>query len=259
MKEAIEEIIKEAGKIMLEARYKNISADEKEGCANFVTEYDVKVQNFLEEKFKELIPSASFLAEESGEDENKVGEGLTFIIDPIDGTTNFLYNMSQSAISVALAKDGEVILGAILNPYTDEYFSAEKGKGAYLNGERICVSEAENEKALAIIGTAPYYKEAIGEKTVELFKELYFNFGDIRRSGSAAIDLCNIAKGSASLFVEYVLSPWDYAAGALIVSEAGGVISDFSGKALDEFSKSTVIAASKKAYSAAMAICKKIY
>ena len=259
MEKQIEAIIKEAGKIMLSARYENMMVDEKEGNANFVTEYDVKVQNFLEEKFLKLIPSASFLAEEGGEDENKVGEGYTFIIDPIDGTTNFLYNMSRSAISVAIAKDGEVIFGAIFNPYTDEYFHAKKGEGAYLNGKKIHVSEAENEKALAIIGTAPYYKETIGEKTVELFKELYFNFGDVRRSGSAAIDFCDIARGSASVFFEYVLSPWDYAAGALIVKEAGGVVSDFSGNALEKFEKSTVVAGSKKGYPAIIEICSKIY
>ena len=174
MENKIEAIIKEAGKIMLSARYKNMSVDEKEGVANFVTEYDVKVQKFLKEKFTELIPDASFLAEEGGEDENKVGDGYTFIIDPIDGTTNFLYNMNYSSISVALAKDKEVFFGAVFNPYTDEYFYAKKGEGAYLNGKRIYVSEAENKDALAIFGTAPYYKEALGDKlSGNIMKEIY--------------------------------------------------------------------------------------
>ena len=259
MEKKIEAIIKEAGKIMIEARNKNISAEEKEGAANFVTEYDLRVQKFLEKEFLKLIPSASFLAEEDGKDENKVGEGYTFIIDPIDGTSNFLYNMNLSAISVALAKDGKVMFGAVYIPYTDEYFSAKRGEGAYLNGKKISVIEKANEKTLALFGTAPYYKEECGEKTVALFKELYYSFGDVRRLGSAAVDLCYLAKGSASVFFEYVLSPWDYAAGGLIVEEAGGIVTDFSGEKLDKYKRSTVIAASKRAYAKALSICKKIY
>ena len=259
MEKKIEAIIKEAGKIMIEGRNKNISAEEKEGAANFVTEYDLRVQKFLEKEFLKLIPSASFLAEEDGKDENKVGEGYTFIIDPIDGTSNFLYNMNLSAISVALAKDGKVMFGAVYIPYTDEYFSAKRGEGAYLNGKKISVIEKANEKTLALFGTAPYYKEECGEKTVALFKELYYSFGDVRRLGSAAVDLCYLAKGSASVFFEYVLSPWDYAAGGLIVEEAGGIVTDFSGEKLDKYKRSTVIAASKNAYDTALSICKKIY
>ena len=256
----IEEIIKEAGKIMLSARYKNMNVDEKTGCANFVTEYDVLVQKFLEEKFLELIPEAKFLAEEEGEDENKVGDGLTFIIDPIDGTSNFMYNMNLSAISVAIAKDKKTVFAAIYNPYADEYFTAKRGEGAYLNGGKISVSSVKASSSLALIGTAAYYKDSIGDKTVKMFEKVFYSFGDIRRCGSAAIDLCNIAKGSASAFFEYVLSPWDYAAGALIVTEAGGYITDFKGESLlDRYEKSTVLAANAVVFDEAKEIVEKIY
>lgn len=253
MKEQIEKVIKEAGKIMLSAKNKDFKVSEKQGTANYVTEFDVKVQRFLEEELLKILPGATFLAEEEGEDKNKVGEGYTFIIDPIDGTANFTYGVNISVISVALAKDQKTVLGVVYNPYTDEYFFAEEGKGAYLNGKEIKVSKTGAKDALVCIGTAPYYKETLGEKTAELFADLLFNFGDVRRLGSAAMDLCNVARGAFGAFFEFNLSPWDYAAGALIVKEAGGIVTDFSGKELITYEKSSVLAASKEVYEKALA------
>lgn len=247
MKDKIENVIKEAGKIMLRARDKDFLVEEK-GTANFVTEYDIKVQRFLESEFIKIIPDASFLAEEEGEDKNGVGDGYTFIIDPIDGTSNFTFGVNMSVISVALTKDKETVFGAVYNPYTDEYFHAEKGKGAYLNGKAIKVSSAKPKDALVALGTAPYYKKTVGKEVKRLFTALLENFGDLRRSGTAAMDLCNVARGSFVAFFEPLLSPWDYAAGALIVKEAGGVITDFSGNELDSFKKSSVLATSDKVY-----------
>ncbi len=239
---------------MLSAKYESFKVSEKQGTANYVTEFDVKVQRFLEAELSKIIPEAAFLAEEEGEDENKVGDGYTFIIDPIDGTANFTFGVNASVISVALAKDKKTVFGAVYNPYTDEYFYAEEGKGAYLNGEAIKVSKIPAKDALVGMGTAPYYRETLGKDTVSLFADLFFNFGDIRRIGSAAFDLCNVARGSFGAFVEPILSPWDYAAGTLIVKEAGGIVTDFSGKEMTSFEKSSVLAASKEVYEKILAI-----
>ena len=126
----VEKIIKDASKIMMEGAKKLQSAGIKtKGEANnFVTEYDVAVQHFLEEKLSVIFPGVMYLAEEDGESGNKLSDELTFIIDPIDGTANFMYNVRHSAISVGLFKDNKPIFGAVYNPYSDEYFSAVKGE-----------------------------------------------------------------------------------------------------------------------------------
>ncbi len=256
MKEKIEKIIKKAGEIMISANSKDFYVSEEKGKGNFVTEFDVKVQRFLEEELKKLFPEASFLAEEDGEDKNEVGEGLTFIIDPIDGTANFAFGANLSTISLALAKDGRVIMGAVYNPYTGEYFFAEEGKGATLNGETICVSPLEAAHGIAAFGTAPYYKESLGDETIALFSKVYSAFGDIRRLGTAALDLCNVARGVYSAFFEQSLYPWDYAAAMLIVKEAGGIVSDFSGNEITHFKRTSVLASSKEAYATAISLTK---
>ena len=230
----IEAIIKEASEIMMEGarKIKDAGIRTKGEANNFVTEYDVAVQRFLEEKLAALIPGVMFLAEEEGESGNILTDALTFIIDPIDGTANFMYNVRHSAISVGLFKDKKPIFGAVYNPYSDEYFSAVKGEGAYLNGERISVSERTDGAAIIAVGTAPYYRDTLGRKTSDLIYSLIMKFGDVRRMGAASLDLCYVAAGRVDGFCEPVLSPWDFAAGALIVEEAGGRISDFNGNEL---------------------------
>ncbi|MGI6255669.1 MAG: inositol monophosphatase family protein [Acutalibacter sp.] len=193
----------------------------KEGHANFVTEADVASQKFLMEKLSALLPQAHFFAEE--QEENVMAPGYNWVIDPIDGTTNFIRAYRPSAISVGLVEDGEGILGLVLDLSCGDLFSAVKGKGAFCNGEPIHAAETPVENALIAFGTSPYYRELMGPSFAVL-QELFSQCGDLRRSGSAAVDLCSVACGRCDGFFELQLSPWDYAAGSVILREAGAVI-----------------------------------
>lgn len=231
---AEEELLKEiinavraCGAIILNADRKKSGIDEKAGHANFVTIYDKKVQSKLQEKLLTILPGAVFVGEE--EDVHaSVDNGYAFIVDPIDGTTNFIKDYHASAISVGLTKDGKRYMGVVYNPYLDEMFTAVKGQGAFLNGKPIHVSNQPLENGVVIFGTATYYEE-FAKATFDMAYEYYCKALDVRRSGSSALDLCNIAAGRAELFFELRLCPWDYAAGSLIVEEAGGVVTRIEG------------------------------
>ena len=152
-------------------------------------------------------------------------------MDPIDGTTNFVRDLRQSAISVALAKDGVIEYGVVLDPYKAELFSARRGGGAFLNGSLIHVSDRPLSQGVFGMGTAIYRREYLAP-TMRLTEQLFRRSCDFRRMGAAALDLCNVACGRTELFFEYSLCPWDYAAGSLLVTEAGGVISTLDGQPL---------------------------
>lgn len=221
------QIVKDCGQYILNADRSSIEVDSKAGSANFVTEYDKKVQDLLEEKLKKIVPDAKFVGEE--ETSNKVMDnGKYFVVDPIDGTTNFIKDYRVSCISVALIVNGDVQLGVVYNPYLDEMFWAQRGKGAYCNKRRIHVSEQPLSNGIVLFGTSPYYEE-LHEQSFRLAYEYFKQALDIRRSGSAALDLCSIAAGRAELYFELKLSPWDYAAGSLIVEEAGGIVTTVDG------------------------------
>lgn len=209
----IETIVRKCGDIMLNANRSGFRIDNKSGDANFVTEYDERVQAVLKEELAKAIPKAVFVGEE-GDEKSYSGEGLCFIVDPIDGTTNFIKDYHTSCISVGLVKDGKRYIGVVYNPYLDEMFTAQKGEGAFLNGQKIHVSEEPLSHGIVLVGTAPYYRE-LNDKTFELITQYFKASLDIRRSGSAAIDLCSIAAGRAELYFELKISPWDFAAGAL--------------------------------------------
>ncbi len=252
----ISPIIKKAGEIMLSATNVEI-AEIKQGDVNFVTYYDKKVQDFLIEELKKAYPNAYFIAEEKDNDVEALNHDLCFIIDPIDGTTNFIRDYKSSSISIGLFSKGEGIFGAILNPYLNELFVAEKGMGAYLNGKRICVSEKSFSEAVYAFGSSPYYKKELADKTFAVAKKLFLSCMDIRRSGSAALDFCNVASGRIDLFFECRLSPWDFAAGSVIVKEAGGIITDLGGNELDFSKPQSILCANKIAYSDALQLIKK--
>ena len=224
------EVIKECGQVILNADRSAMEIDSKAGPANFVTEYDKQVQDLLEEKLMKIVPEARFVGEEETAD-TASDKGKYFIVDPIDGTTNFIKDYHMSCISVALLEDGEVKTGIIYNPYLNEMFWAEKGQGAYCNDRRIRVSNQPLGNGIVLFGTSPYYKE-LHEKTFAMAFDYFKQALDVRRSGSAALDLCTIAAGRAELYFELKLSPWDYAAGSLIVEEAGGVITTVEGEKL---------------------------
>lgn len=257
MYEFIPDIMKEAAKIMLSAHDIDRSINVKSGDANFVTEYDVKVQDFLYSKLGELLPNAVIIGEESNENHmDAFNNGISIIIDPIDGTTNFIHNYRHSAISVGITDHGKGVYGAVYNPYQDIVYFAERGCGAYsLRGskvEKISVSNRALSDSLACFGTSPYYREELGEKTFTTAEWIFRHTRDIRRSGSAALDLAYVGAGAVDIFFEYRLSPWDFAAASVIIEEAGGVITRFDGKAVTLNEPSSILAGNPYTHAAVL-------
>lgn len=242
--EALFPIIREAGKIMLSAHdiESGDNVHDKFGTSNFVTYYDVKVQNFLMERISGIFPEAVFIAEEKDNDPALSMEKLCFIIDPIDGTTNFIHDYKTSCVSVGIVSGGKPVFGAVYDPYRGELFHAETGRGAYLNDQPIHVADHPLDHALVAFGSSPYYKDTLADKTFDMTKELFLTCADIRRSGSAALDIAFVACGRSDIFTELILSPWDYTAGSIIVTEAGGVMTDVTGKPLQYGNPSSILA-----------------
>jgi myo-inositol-1(or 4)-monophosphatase len=242
----IKKIIKEAGNIMLQAQNIESVTESKQGRANFVTKYDVEVQNFLYKHLSLLLPQADFLGEEDLQRKASDSE-YCFIIDPIDGTTNFIFDQKHSAISVALMHKNEIEIGIVYNPYSNEFFYAEKGKGVFLNEKPLKTGDLSLTEGVAGFGTSPYYSDKTDE-TFSIIKKLFENSLDIRRTGSAALDLSYVAAGRFVLFFELILSPWDFAAASLIVKEAGGVITTIDQKEITFNSPCSIVAAAPRAY-----------
>jgi len=228
--EQICDLVRSCGLFIKDIDRGHLHVDAKSGRADLVTQYDKQVQERLRTGLGEIMPEAHFVGEE-GSTQEYSPTGSFFIVDPIDGTTNFIKDYHLSSISVALVRDGAAELGVVYNPYTDEMFHAQRGQGAFCNGRRLHVSNEPLENAIVVFGTAPYHDE-LKEKSFKIAYDYFKKALDIRRSGSAALDLCSVAAGRAELFFELVLAPWDYAAGALIVEEAGGVASDMDGREL---------------------------
>ena len=223
-------IVRQAGEIILSAKDVASQTHEKTSAADLVTEYDLAVEHFLKEKLPPLVPGAIFFGEEEAENADP-SRGWAFIVDPIDGTTNFVRGLRQSAISVALAKDGAVEYGVVYDPFRNEVFSARRGGGAFRNGQPIHVSSRPLSEGVFGMGTAIYRREYL-EPTMRLTEQLFRRSCDFRRMGAAALDLCNVACGRTELFFEYSLCPWDYAAGSLLVTEAGGMACTLEGAPL---------------------------
>ena len=236
---------KEAAALILHAH--GILAERKSGRRDVVTEYDRRVQALLTERLAAALPGAKFFCEENDRHDDLGAEHL-FIIDPIDGTMNFVRGMHHSCISVAYTSRRERLCAAICNPYADELFTAVKGGGAFLNGRPIHVDPAALGETLVVCGTAPYESGSSAE-TFRLMRLAYDASLDIRREGSAALDLCSVAAGRAGLYFEMALSLWDYAAGALLVEEAGGLCTKLDGTALPfDGSRPSVFAGGPAAY-----------
>lgn len=212
----------------------------KEGKGNFVTEYDKKVQAFLLEKLGAILPDATFICEEE-ERHNALNDGTVLIIDPIDGTANFMRGYCVSAISVGVLENGAPAAGAIYDPYKDEMYWALKGFGAYCNEKRISASANSLENSITLFGPSPY-NPSLARRSFDIAFALFSAGIDIRRSGSAAQDLSHIANGSADIYFELQLQPWDFTAGAAIVTEAGGTVTDIDGRPLCFDRPSSVLA-----------------
>lgn len=236
----VEKAVREAGKIIIETDMNEILI-EKKGTKNFVTQVDLAVEKALSKSLKEIIPECSFLREESEGDTLNLNKP-TWIIDPVDGTTNFMRDYKWSAVSVALFVEGKPFIGVIYNPYFDETFSAQAGEGAYLNNKQIKVTTRSRfEECLIAFGTNPYDRTQ-AHRTFSIAEKVFVDCLEIRRGGAASIDLAYVACGRLDGFFEMELQPWDYAAGLLIIQEAGGKITNWENKALDYLKSSSIIA-----------------
>jgi len=218
------EIVREAAGLMMTDVFE---ISQKEGFSNIVTSSDVAVQEFLKKKLSLLLPNSGFLCEE--EDKHLLGKEYTWIIDPIDGTANYSRGIDQCAICVGLKHFDEMELSAVFLPRTNELFTARKGEGAFLNGKRIHVSNRPFQDAIMCTALAVYHKE-YAQTCSDIILDTFMQCNDIRRFGAAAPELCYLAMGRCELYFEYLLSPWDFAAASLILTEAGGVISNLQGQ-----------------------------
>ena len=239
------DVLRRAGQIMTSAHMKGEDGEDvtaKAGTANFVPIYDVAVQKFVLDEIHQRFPDAVFMSEEKENDTEVLQAPRCFILDPIDGTANFIHNYRHSCISLAMLENGKTVFGAIYNPYLDEMFCAVAGAGATLNGNPIPVSDCRVENGFATFGTAPYYKDTLAEPTFALASILFRTMSDVRRSGSAALDLAYIAVGRTDAFFELRLSPWDIAAGELLIREAGGIVTQLDGSPLTLTSPCSVFA-----------------
>ncbi len=214
------------------------------GPADYVTQVDTNIQNFLSEKLHELAPDIQFLGEEEG---LHAMSGDTFwILDPIDGTTNLIHDYQHSTISLGLYEKGEIVMGIVYDPFREEIFHAEKGKGSFRNGEPIHVAAAETlGDTIISIGTAPYQKE-LAHENFQKFERIFTKCQDIRRTGSAAMDLAYVACGRTGGFFEARLQPWDFAAGMLLISEAGGRVTRFDGSPVNPTEPGEILATNGK-------------
>lgn len=219
----------EAGARVMQSYFRGeFKISNKEGINNLVTEADHASEKAIFEVIRKDFPDHFILSEETGE--ICTDSSYKWIIDPIDGTVNFAHGLPLCCVSIAVEQDGEMILGAVYNPFLNEFFFAQKGYGATLNDKRLEVStETEVEKSCLVTGF-PYTYLDQPNGPLEVFSRLIRKGVPVRRLGSAAMDLCWVAAGRFDGFYEHKLQAWDSAAGALIVEEAGGTVSDFTGK-----------------------------
>ena len=198
---------------------------------DYVTNVDLAVQELLRERLAALAPDVQFM----GEEQDNTGLDWSrpcWILDPVDGTTNLIHNFRHSALSLALAEDGQILFGVVYNPYSGECFTARRGQGAFCNGSPIRVSSADRlEDSLLSVGTVPGRRE-LADTAFRQMRALYDTCQDVRRTGCASLDLCWVACGRLDGYVELSLQPWDYAAGRLLVEEAGGRVTAPDGSPL---------------------------
>ena len=239
--DATVEIATEAGNF-IHGRLKSIpmQAVEVKGMNNFVTEVDKAAEAMIISRLSTLVKDAGFIAEEGTN--STVGEHFNWIIDPLDGTTNFIHGSPPVAVSIALVEDNIPVVGVIYEIWLREAFYAWKGSSAWLNGKVIRVSDVPQLKDSLIAVGFPYHNQNQLQGFMKTLDYFFLNTHGVRRLGSAATDLAYVACGRYDGFYEYNLSPWDVAAGALIVKQAGGEVTDFSGNNNYIFGKEIVAA-----------------
>ena len=251
------EAAKIGGKILKE-NYGNLDilkAEEK-SHADFVTEVDKRseeaILNFLARHF----PEDAIVAEESGAHAGK--SAYRWYIDPLDGTKNYMHGFPVFSVSIGLARDDEIVAGVVYLPILNELFSAEKGKGAFLNGQRIHVSEVKDWNRVLLTTGFPHNNRDLLEIYLQSFRELFLRVSAVRRVGSAAADLAYLACGRFDGFWELRLNRYDFAAGILLVQEAGGIVSDVTG-GNTYFDTGNILAANPHIYEGMLETTKRIF
>jgi myo-inositol-1(or 4)-monophosphatase len=232
-------MLESSGKIL--RRHYGKARVSKKGRADLLTQADLESQDSALSMIRRAFPDHDYLAEEKGR--KLTGARRCWVIDPLDGTTNYAHGYPAFCTSIALLEDGKPLVAGVFDPSRDETFLAEAGRGARLNGRTLSVSATRRLGESLLITGFPYDRAERSHFYVELFRDLMTRCHDIRRSGSAALDMCWIAAGRADGFWELGLSPWDVAAGLLIVEEAGGRVTDFRGRpwaGLGDYGKQTL-------------------
>lgn len=241
-------LVRQAGAALRQARLEADAVRCKTGHQDLVTVWDKKTEQFLRQGILNEFPADAIVGEEFPAAGDASPETVWYI-DPIDGTTNFIRGYQPSAISVGLVKDGQGVMGLVLDLGTGELFTAVRGGGAFCNGNPLQGAQAPLENAVIVFGTAPYYRE-LADATFAAAKELFLCCGDLRRSGSAALDLCHVAAGQCDGFFEARLSPWDYAAASVILREAGCPLDTLPGQAFSYEKPQAILAGSPAVYPA---------
>ncbi len=222
------DLTKDIAKFLKEesARLKSSDILEK-GVHNLVTYVDKESERRIVDELRKILPEAGFIAEE--DDSLERSDIYNWVIDPLDGTTNYIHGLPVYSISIALMERNEVVLGVVMEVNLDECFYTWKGAPTFLNGKPVSVSATDKLDASLLATGFPYYNYSLLEPYLGLFKDLMEKTRGLRRLGSAAADLAYVACGRFEVFYEYGLQPWDVAAGVLLVKNAGGKVSDFNG------------------------------
>ncbi|MET3874916.1 inositol monophosphatase family protein [Chitinophaga sp. OAE865] len=224
-----------SGKILQQYFNGPFEVSSKSTVNDLVTEVDKKSETAIINIIRETYPDHFILSEEVGE--IKTDSSVKWIIDPIDGTVNYANGIPICCVSIGVEKDGEMVLGAVYNPFMNELFVAEKGQGATLNGKPIHVSTKADVSKSCLVTGFPYQWQDMPNNPLKVFERIIKEGIPLRRLGSAAIDLCWVACGRFDGFYEHHLQAWDSAAGYLIVEEAGGKVTDFSGNRFSPYQK----------------------
>ncbi len=227
VKQTLYEATNAAAAIMKEYANKNFTISNKEGINNLVTEVDHKCEDAIFSIIKKNFPNHNLLSEESGEFAHDSNH--KWIIDPLDGTVNYANRIPICCVSIGIEVNGEILMGAVYNPFINEFYFAEKDRGATLNDKSINVSSTDNVKHSCLATGFPYTYLDVENGPLEVFGKLIRKSIPVRRLGSAAMDLCWVAAGRFDGFYEHKLNAWDSAAGYLIVQEAGGKVTDMKG------------------------------
>ena len=233
------ETAKQAGSIIMQHFGKISSVDRKSTDIDLLTIADTESEAYILDRIKTTYPQHHIIAEESNL--TKGNSDYRWVIDPLDGTTNFVHNLPIFAVSMGLQYKEETILGVVYNPAANKCFWAEKNGGAYLNEKSIHITSTNTLNNSLLVTGFPYIHDDLFEKCFDLFKELYGKTQGVRRLGAAALDFCFVAMGRFEGFWEFGLSPWDVCAGALILTEAGGKVSDWDGSPMP-FSGNRILA-----------------